>query len=117
MTTEERLAALHTKMNERRRMRERRRTGYIGACCVLLSVCLVLLIFGSGAHNCASAGIFSGSMMLFEGSGGYVLIAVVAFMAGAAITILLIKKKERDAKSKEEITPENASDSKEENQT
>ncbi len=104
-TAEERLASLHAKMDGRRRLRERRRTGLIGACSVVLSLCLVTCIFVGGAHNGGAAGIFSGSTMLFEGSGGYVLVAIIAFMLGAAIAILLIRQKGKNARKEEENGP------------
>ena len=34
-------------------------------------------------------------MMLFKNAGGYILAAIIAFMAGVLITALLIKKKNR----------------------
>ena len=106
-TAEERLACLHKKMDGRRRLRERRRTGAIGACSAALALCLFVCVFVGGAHNGGAAGIYSGSTMLFEGSGGYVLVAVIAFMLGAAIAILLIRQRGRNARKEEEKEEQN----------
>jgi hypothetical protein len=92
-TAEERVASLHVKMERRKRLREQRRTGLIGGSCVVLSLCLAVCIFAGGTHNGGTAGMYSGATMLFEGSGGYVLVAVIAFMAGAAVAMLLIRQK------------------------
>ena len=96
MTADERVESLHTRMEAMKRVRERRKTGLIGAASAALALCLIFLVFSAGgSHIGGSAGMYSGSMMLFEGAGGYVLIALVAFMAGVLITALLIKKKNR----------------------
>ena len=100
-TAEERVASLHEKMGCRRRLHERRKTGLIGACSVVLSLCLVVCIFVGGTHNGGTAGMYSGSTMLFEGSGGFVLVAVIAFMVGAAVAMLLIRQKGRIAQKEE----------------
>ena len=93
MTAEERVAALHLRMRERRRAREQLRTRVLGAGCLGLAACLALMIKRGGAGG--TAGPYSGSMMLFENAGGYVLVAVLAFMAGVAITVLLRERQGR----------------------
>ena len=94
MTPQERVESLHTRMKTMRRVRERRKTGIIGTAGVLLSVCLVLLVFGGEeAHLGGAAGLYSGATMLFENAGGYVIAAIVAFMAGVVLTVFLIRKK------------------------
>lgn len=96
MTAEERVKALHERMNAKKRSREKRKTAVIGALSAALSVCLILLIFAGGAHTGSSAGMYSGAMMLFGEAGGYVLAAVAAFMAGVVVTVLIIRKRKRD---------------------
>ena len=90
MTSEERMEALHARMAALREKRERRRTTALGAGSAGLAVCLAALIFG-GSHPGGTTGPYSGAMMLFGDAGGYVLAAVLAFMAGVVITVLCIR--------------------------
>ena len=107
MTTKERVDSLHARMDALRRVRERRKTGLTDAACAVLALCLVWLIFdGGAAHSGGVAGTYSGAMMLFENAGGYILAAIIAFMAGVLITALLIKKKNR----KEDFPSGNSTD-------
>ena len=96
MTEENRIAALHEKMAARRRMQERRKTGVIGACSVVLSVCLLFVVLESGiGHGNQASGMYSGAMILFEGVGGYVLVAIIAFTAAVIITVLCMRRQNR----------------------
>lgn len=115
-TAEERIESLHERMEERRQKRERRKTGLIGTCSAFMAVFLVLSILGGATHNGGTAGMFSGSTMLFDSAGGYVLVAVIAFMLGATIVVLLIRQKNKKARIE---ANENETDnkSKEGNQT
>ena len=100
MTTEERLISLNTRMHARRRQKERRKTAALCSACAGLSLCLVLLVFGEGkAHAGGTAGQYSGTTVLFESAGGYVLLAIVAFMAGVIITTALIRKRNSEAEA------------------
>jgi len=59
-------------------------------------VCLFLVVFNAGvSHLGGAAGMYSGATMLFEGVGGYVLAAVIAFMAGVVVTVTIIRKRDR----------------------
>ena len=92
MAAEDRVAALHTRMDIRRHTKARRKTCAVGAAGVALTVCLLLLISGVGTtHRVGSAGIYSGSTMLLEGAGAYVLVAVAAFMAAVILTVSCIR--------------------------
>ena len=96
MTSEERVGALHRRMEHLRHVQERRKTALLGAAGVLIAACLFLLIFMSGmAYTSGSAGMYSGAIMLFENAGGYILAAIAAFMAGVIVTVILIKRKNR----------------------
>ena len=106
-TPEERIRALHARMEELTRARERRKTGFLGAGSVLLALCLVLVISASGMpHLGGTATMYGGATLLYENAGGYVLVAVLAFMAGAIITAVLLKQRFRDSahsRQKEEV--------------
>lgn len=102
MTSEDRITSLHARMRARSRARERRKTSAIGAAAAVLSVCLCLLVSGGDMdHNGGTAGTYSGSTMLFEDIGGYVLVAVISFVAAVVITVFCIRWKSRP---KEEMT-------------
>ncbi len=59
-------------------------------------LCCARPIFdGRAAHSGGVTDTYSGAMMLFKNAGGYILAAIIAFMAGVLITALLIKKKNR----------------------
>ena len=99
MTSEERIASLHRRMNalqERQETLEERKTAALGAGCGVLAVCLLALIISEGRPvSGGTAGLYSGATMLFENAGGYVAIAVAAFMIGVVITVWLLKRRFR----------------------
>ena len=92
MTNEERIQALHARTAVLQRKRERHKTGAIGAFCLAQTVCLISMIFRSGGvHSCGVPDLYSGSILLFDGAGPYVLIAISAFMAGVIVAVVLIR--------------------------
>ena len=92
-TPEERVLAVRARMDALRRARERRKTGILGMGSALLALCLLLVIGAAGAvHPGGTAGLYSGAIMLFENAGGYVLVAVLAFMSGGVITAALLRR-------------------------
>lgn len=96
MSSEERVSSLHMRMNALKERQERRRTAALGTGCSFLAVCLILLICTEDTGSAGgTAGLYSGATMMFENAGGYVAIAVTAFMAGVVITAALIRKKNR----------------------
>jgi uncharacterized membrane protein len=107
MTTEERLSSLHARMEIRQRAKQRRETGMSGAVCAALAMCLLFLLYeSSGTHPSGGPDMYCGSTMLFEDAGGYVLVAVIAFMIGVLVTVVLKrrrKKKEKQEQNAEEI--------------
>ena len=96
-TAEERITALHSKMEARKAAHERNGTAAIGAGCVLLAAFLFLMIFGGSPHPGGAAGMYSGAAMLFDDAGGYVLAAVAAFMIGVVVTAAIIGIRKRRA--------------------
>ena len=103
MDKQERLSSLHERMERLHKKRERRKTAVIGAAGVILGVCLFILIFIEGASGFSyTPGPYSGSMLLFENAGGYVLVALLSFLAAVVVTILCIRwKKKNDRKNQE----------------
>ena len=98
MTGAERVEALHRRMDALRQRREHRKTAMLGAGSTALFALLVGIVFGGGASPGGTAGMYTGAAMLFENAGGYVLAAVLAFMAGVVITVLCIRHKKKDEK-------------------
>ena len=88
-------------------MKERRKTALYGTASCLLLTCMVLMIgiFG-GTHQGATASLYSGATLLFEDVGGYVLMAVVAFMAGVCVTVVCMRINHRHGDDGEDSKPE-----------
>ena len=102
MTAEERVSSLHKRMDTMRRKQEQRKTGVIGALNIGLAACLLFLLFGEGtAHFSGEAGMYSGSSLLFEGAGGYVLVAVIAFAAAVITTVLCMRRQNKNKETHE----------------
>ena len=93
---EKRVATLHERMGVLRRRQEQRRVAVLGTVCACVAVCLVLLIAGEGISGTAMfPGEFSGATILFEGVGGYVLAAILAFTLGVIITVICLKNRKK----------------------
>ena len=104
MTAEEKVSSLHKRMNTMRRKKEHQKTSAIGALNIGLSACLLFLLFRKGtAQFGGPAGMYSGSTLLFEGAGGYVLVAVIAFTAAVITTVLCMRyqNKNKEAHDKD----------------
>ncbi len=82
-TLEEIVSTVH----ERADVLRRRRIRLAGGACIVLAVILLTSIgaFG-GMQHCLLDMNYAGSSMLDESAGGYVLVALVAFMLGVFIT-------------------------------
>ncbi len=108
MTSEERIASLHTRMDALWERRERRKTAGLGAGCGALAVCLIMMIVSEGRPSSGgTAGLYSGATMLFENAGGYVTAAIAAFMAGVIITVACIRfKTKHESKAEPDGEPQ-----------
>ncbi len=89
---EEKITKMHARAAEIKRHADRTRTKIFGTVSAVLAVCLVFVVhqlqrMGHGIM----AGQNTGSSMLSDSVGGYVLIAVIAFILGTVITTLIIK--------------------------
>lgn len=102
MTEEKRVQELHRRMAERKRKKESLRTAAAGVCSLLLFAGLFTLIGSTGlTHQGSTAGLYSGATLLFESTGGYVLAAILAFMAGVFVTALLMRRQGKQRKEGE----------------
>ena len=97
-TSEQFLCGVHERAAALRRAREKRRTAAWSALCVVLTV---LLSLETVTPHTPGTGMMTGASLLAVDTGGYVLVAVLAFMAGVAVTALL-KRKQNKQKAEEE---------------
>ena len=98
--TARRVALVKQRVRENTRQRQRLEVISLSALCLMLFAALAkgadaLIVRG----QTAAQGIF-GAMLLREDAGGYVLVAVISFIAAAAITALCfhLRKKEQQGK-------------------
>ena len=104
-TQADRVSSLHERMEARKQIRERRKIRSLGALTAGLAACLFLVIYaGSAAHPGGTAGLYSGTMMLFENAGAYVLVALAAFMVGTMVTLICIHQRRTGQKQQKEQT-------------
>lgn len=83
---------------ERRDLRDRRIRRVLTGSTGLLSVALILLICLMPGQSVSSVPTSNyGSVLLSQEAGGYVLLAVIAFLLGVTATMLCIRKKSRGA--------------------
>ena len=89
-TANEMILAVHERMAVLERQQEKRRITTAGAGCAVLGFAVLFLIarFGGTKHAVLPAE-YSGASLLADDIGGYILVALAAFMAGAAITALI----------------------------
>ena len=99
-TIEERRILLHerAKQLERHRARAALTRSAVSAICLLLSL-ITAVSYYSGFNQIISADGFYGSSLLDENAGGYVLTAVISFVAAVVITVLLIRRKDIQKKN------------------
>ena len=91
-----RVALVKQRMAEHRRRQARQSAQRLSALCILLFLSLVgttwMMVQGQPMD---SAGMY-GTMLLHEGEGGYVLVAVISFTAAVVITALCIRFRKKD---------------------
>ena len=95
-TQEERIAMLHKRADDIERQRNRS----AAVCWCSISACLSVLLITcvvmeeSAMHDAARTQM-SGSSLLGDSTGGYVLAAVIAFFVGVIITALIFRYRNR----------------------
>ncbi len=102
----ERLVLMHQKAQAMRRKRDRVSFSLNGSICAVLLISLFAVILRyQGLSPNASNNLYTASSLLPDGAGGYILVAVIAFMLGVVIAMLL--KKQHDNKQKAEQDEDN----------
>ena len=98
--TAKRVALVKRRVHERSRRKRRREAISLSAVCLLLFAVLTQAVGTAvGQGQTAVWGVF-GAMLLREDAGGYVLVAVVSFVAAAAITALCFRLRTRENQKK-----------------
>jgi hypothetical protein len=90
--TDERLALLHKRASEMQRKHDRTALILQGSGSAVLMIAVIAMVrMYSGSAETFS--LFTGATLLDENTGGYVLVAVIAFMAGTLLTAYLIRNR------------------------
>ena len=89
----ERIDAMHERARLIRHARDKTINVILGTLSALMLVAIVVLAaLPSGMLHTIEIAGETGSSLLDEGVGGYVLVAVISFMAAVFITVLCIKR-------------------------
>ena len=91
-TALERVEAMHERGRLLRRARDKTINTVLGTVSffMLAGIVVIALLSGGGLHPVGDIGQ-TGSSLLYEGVGGYVLVAVISFMAAVVITVLCMR--------------------------
>ena len=107
-STEEALDEIEKRSRKIRKAEEKKKGMLLSAVTFSLSLGLILVIgaFG-GAGSLAGAGSAYGSFFIAAEYGGYVLTAIIAFVAGVAVTLFIrnCQKRAGEKKKDEDETP------------
>ncbi len=100
--TDERTAAVSKRLSSLKRQTRRRATLVFGAVCLLPVVGLALAMPGLAENIPAPAQGATGTASLFAAGGalGYLVIGLLAFALGIAVTILCFRLQKRDGDEK-----------------
>ncbi|MBO6065703.1 MAG: hypothetical protein J6P36_04710 [Lachnospiraceae bacterium] len=89
---EERIQRLHERAEQLRIRKERRITAIAGAMCLVLFAALLGIVRElSGEISDVAGNAFTGSSLLSSEAGAYILVAVIAFMLGVIVTVIIRK--------------------------
>ena len=107
-SNEERLQLLHKRSKKLREEKDKKILLLYGTICSVLLVALFSVTMElKGQPSGTAYGLFTGSSLLSETAGGYVMVAVTAFMLGVIITVMLKKYlSSKKRKKPEEISSE-----------
>ena len=98
--TKTRIALVKKRMHEYHRRQERRTVCRLSVLCTLLFLSLVGATGIMQSQPINATGMY-GTILLHEGAGGYVLVAVISFTVTVVITALCIKFRKKGQKSQD----------------
>ena len=90
-TTDERIERLHARAQEIEKRSEKRKMAGFGSLSAAFAVLLIAILTQVGSLSPISDGQLTGSSLLSDGTGGYVIAAVVAFFIGVALTTAIFR--------------------------
>jgi len=91
-TAEEQLKRMHMRAAEIKREEDKSRLRALGSLSAGLMVCLIVVLQQlQSLHHGILTGQDTGSSLLDDNAGGYVLAGVIAFIAGVVITAVIYK--------------------------
>lgn len=99
--TEKRVELVKKRIYEYRRQKERHRVYHLSALCSLLFLSLVGALGTMQIQPMDAAGMY-GAILLHEGVGGYVLVAMTAFMLAVVITVVCMRLHEQEKKQQKQ---------------
>lgn len=94
-TTEERIEMIHKRAKELEAERKKRILGIEGAVTAALGICLIVMVAFLGVNGGGLTGStvadtgLAGASLLEPGAGSYIIVALVAFMFGVTLTVLI----------------------------
>ena len=95
-TTEERIEKLHRRAEQLERQRNRRQLMGLGGLSAGLAVLLLAVMIRMDVlTNSIDGSRYTGSSLLSESAGGYVLAAVFAFFIGVILTAVIFRYRKR----------------------
>ena len=107
-TDSERIELMHKRA---RRIRNKdefiRIAAYAAASIILLIGITAITMLESGAQHSIEGGQLVGTSMLDSNVGGYVLVAVIAFVVAVILTVVLIRYRDRSKKEDDIFKPLN----------
>jgi len=95
-TDAERIELIHQRATRLRRKKNRKKLTVFGGASVFLSAVLLLMVHQMfGLSESITGEPYTGSSLLSESAGGYVLTAVTAFVPGVVITAVIFRHRNR----------------------
>ena len=95
-STEERLIRMHERAAAIKRQEDKSRLKILGSLSAALLVCLVVAVQQlQTMHHGILSGQNTGSSLLDDSAGGYVLAAVIAFIVGVTVTVVIFRYRNR----------------------
>lgn len=95
-TVQDRIGKLHSRVKELERKRAGRQLAGLGSASAVLAATLVFIVREmAGSSESVTVDQFTGSSLLSDSVGGYVLAAVAAFFVGVIITAVIFRCRRR----------------------
>ena len=100
---EEKLLLLHNRAEKLERQREKRLLSLTGGFASVMALILIICVmnFSNLSHSLQETS-FSGASLLNESIGGYVIVAIAAFVAASILTVFCLRRRDRYKENKRE---------------